>query len=255
MMTKINLLIILALLPLAWAALYCPAEKDLVVAYGNNNGEPQLYNRGWTIKAGGGVATKASFNLLGGWISYNADWSGVPTGVNANIYSISPRFDGSYTSKMYCDGQPATSTKPWCVEVDWIESDGNCGGASTLHTWRGADNSGGCGGWGCGVDYNYGGEASFKMNISFETTGHMTVRYGNKVIGNLSPTPGANDWSSIVSAYSSEGAVVYSTQWVGWVPPAPGCSTSNGDLNAAKMSISNLQISGKVVQGPTPSGC
>eukprot|EP00456_Euglypha_rotunda_P076072 TRINITY_DN7092_c0_g1_i7.p1 TRINITY_DN7092_c0_g1~~TRINITY_DN7092_c0_g1_i7.p1 ORF type:complete len:252 (-),score=17.47 TRINITY_DN7092_c0_g1_i7:105-860(-) len=249
--------LLLLVLPLVLAQrLYCPSANDLVVAYNNTNGAPQIYNGGWSIVAGGAVASKSSFNLLGGWIAYDVDWTGVPTGVNANIYSISPQFnEGSFTNAQYCDGQPATSKKPWCVEADWIESNGYCGGASTLHTWEVSDNSGGCGGWGCGVDYSYNGQAAFKMNVSFDTSGHWTVTHNGQNIGNLSPAPGSNDWDALANAYRTLGAVIYSSQWVGWVPSAPGCDTTNGNLNNAKMAISNIQIYGSVVQGPTPATC
>ena len=49
------------------------------------------------------------------------------------------------------------------------------------------------------------------------------------------------------------GAVVYSSQWVGWVPVSD-CGTS-GNLDDAVYTVSNLKIVGKVLQGPTPTEC
>ena len=85
------------------------------------------------------MATKASFNLLGGFAEFDHDFSAVNDGVNDNIYSISSRLHGDVFSKGadYCDGGGNTS-KPagkggYCLEVDWIESNGKCGGATAIH--------------------------------------------------------------------------------------------------------------------------
>jgi hypothetical protein len=107
---------------------YCPSTNDLTVGYGNAN----LVDRGWVVAGGGSAATKSAFNLLGGFVEFDVDFSNVPTGVNANIYTISPSFGDSFSQANYCDGQGPNGR--WCVEVDWIETDGNCGGATTLHT-------------------------------------------------------------------------------------------------------------------------
>jgi len=253
MKNTITKLLFLVFLPMMLALTsYCPSTNDLVVAYGS----PTISNRGWTIHAGGAVATKAAYNLLGGYVSYTVNWSGVPVGVNANIYSISPKFTGSsFTNAQYCDGQPQSSSHTWCVEADFIETNGNCGGASTLHDWNNTNNNGGCAAWGCAATYNYGGASTFAMNVSFDTSGHWTVTWNNHNIGSLSPTPGTQDWQSITTAYSTRGAVLYSSQWVGWVPAAPNCNTANGNLNAATMVISNLKIVGKIVQGPAATTC
>jgi len=45
------------------------------------------------------------------------------TGVDASIYTISPHFSGSeYVDGDRCDG--AGNDLPWCLEVDWTESNG-----------------------------------------------------------------------------------------------------------------------------------
>jgi hypothetical protein len=96
----------------------------LTAAYGS----PSLYNQGWSVHAGGAAATKAAFNLLGGYVEYDIDFSGVRTGVNANIYTISPAGVSStngFNQNNYCDG--AQTGSKWCIEVDWVESNGNCG--------------------------------------------------------------------------------------------------------------------------------
>jgi hypothetical protein len=102
--------------------LYCPQVDDLTAAYGS----PSIYNQGWSIHAGGAAATKASYNLLGGYVEYDIDFSGVRPGVNSNIYAITPSGISSsgFIQNNYCDSQTGPN---WCLEVDWVESNGNCG--------------------------------------------------------------------------------------------------------------------------------
>jgi hypothetical protein len=220
-----------------------------MVAYGS----PQLQDGGWTIHGNGGAATKAAYNLLGGFVEFDVDFSGVTPGVNANIYTISPSIGGGgYEGGNYCDG--ATNDKPWCLEVDWIETNGNCGGATTLHTKPG-DGPDGCTAWGCRASYHYNGKASFHMRIEHGPDGTWTTIRDGQVInaGSLSPAPGGFDWGVIKSAYESKGAVIYSSEWEGWVP-VEDCGT-HGDLGASHFTISNLRIKGSIVQGPSPRVC
>ena len=185
-------------------------------------------------------------------VEYDIDFSGVPVGVNANIYSISPtNIGGGFAQSDYCDG---AGSAPWCVEVDWIESNGNCGGATTLHTKPGTGNDG-CTAWGCRSNYHYGGKASFHMREEFGSDGTWTTKRDGQTISpsSLSPVPGGVDWSTLKGAYESHGAVVYSSQWVGWVP-VDDCG-GGGNLASAHFSVRNLRIYGAVVQGPTPQPC
>lgn len=174
-------------------------------------------------------------------------------GVNCNIYSISPaNLPGSgFSQANYCDGQGGGTG--WCVEVDWIESNGNCGGQTTLHTRPGTGDNG-CTGWGCEVEYQYGGTTSFHMKQVFGTDGTWTTYRDGVQVGPLNPAPQGYDWSELQSQYSTYGAVVYSSQWVGWVPDS-SCGAGPGNLGGSSFTISNLKITGTVVQGPTPSGC
>ena len=231
---------------------YCPSANDITVAYG----QPNIFDQGWSINGGGAAATKASFNLLGGNVEFDIDVSGVRTGVNANIYTISPNGIGSagFSQNNYCDGaKPAGSQ--WCVEVDWIESNGNCGGQTTLHDIPGPG-SNGCTAWGCASKYHYNGRASFHMKVTFETNGVWNTYRDGELISpsSLSPSPSGADWATLVQHYSQRGAVVYSSQWVGWVP-VDDCGTQSGDLGASAFSVKNLRITGKVLQGPVPRKC
>lgn len=229
---------------------YCPTVSDLTAAYGS----PQLVNQGWTIHGGGAAATKATFNLLGGSVEYDIDVSQVPTGVNSNIYTISPSGVGAggFNQGNYCDG--AKTGAQWCVEVDFIESNGNCGGQTTLHTREGPG-SDGCTAWGCAHGYTYNGKTSFHMKITFGADGTWNTYRDGELISpaTLNPSPQSADTSTLAKFYAAHGAVIYSSQWVGWVPQA-FCGTS-GNLDAATFSIRNLVIRGSVVQGPTPTRC
>jgi len=230
-------------------ATYCPSAADLEA-----NGGAQVFDQGWSIWGGGGASTKSTFNLIGGSVEFDVDFSTCKTGVNCNIYTVSPSGIGSggYAPSQYCDGSKTGSD--WCVEVDWIESNGNCGGASTLHTIEGPGPAG-CTAWGCTIAYHYNGAPSFHMRIDYGTDGSWTTtRNGQVITGpNLAPSPTSNDWNILANAYRAQGALIYSSQWVGWVPTSD-CGTT-GDLSSSGFSIKNLRITGTVVQGPTPTAC
>merc|ERR1712151_1044077 len=57
----------------------------------------------------------------------------------------------------------------------------------------------------------------------------------------------------IKSTYESKGAVIYSSEWEGWVP-VEDCGT-HGNLGGSHFSISNLRIKGSIMQGPNPTRC
>ena len=231
---------------------YCPSANDLTAAYGS----PQIYDQGWTVSGGGAAATKAAFNLLGGQVEFDFDVSGVRTGVNANIYTISPSGIGSggFNQNNYCDGaKPAGSQ--WCVEIDWIESNGNCGGQTTLHDIAGPG-SNGCTAWGCASSYHYNGRTSFHMKITHDANGVWnTYRDGQLISPSMmNPSPSGSDWGTVVQHLSQRGAVIYSSQWTGWVP-VDDCGTQAGDLGASTFSVKNLRVTGVVLQGPEPRQC
>jgi hypothetical protein len=201
------------------------------------------------------VATKSAFNLLGGAVEFDIDFSGVHKGVNANIYTISPTIQASgFNKDDYCDGAEKDQAK-WCMEVDWIESNGDCGGATTLHTMFGPGYPG-CTAWGCRASYHYNGKSSFHMRIEHSTDGTWTTTRDGQVIayGSLDPPPAASDTGVIKSTMENKGAVIYSSLWTGWVP-VDDCGTQPGDLDSSSFSVKNLKINGAVVQGPTPTAC
>jgi len=238
---------------------YCPSANDLTVTWFADQA-PTIVNQGWTTLGGGGVATKTAFNLNGGWVEYDFDVSGVTPGVNSNIYTISPKFSGGeYIPGDYCDGQGVDESgtgvnnqTKFCLEMDWIESNGNCGGATTWHTVPGPGYPG-CTAWGCGAGYRYEGKSSFHMRIEYDEKGAFTAYRNGEMVGPYNPVPETKDWEIIRSIHEKEGSVIVSTQWEGWVP-LDDCG-STGDLANSKFSVSNLKIGASVVQGPVPTLC
>merc|ERR1712194_170687 len=143
----------------------------------------QLQDQGWHVNGNAGAATKAAFNLLGGSVEFDIDFSGVQRGVNANIYTISPSIGGGgYQASNYCDDG---GSKPFCLEVDWIESNGACGGATTLHTNPEKSNN------------------------------------------------PCSSWAYLKSTYESKGAVIYSSEWTGWVPLDGPCGGNAGSADGS----------------------
>lgn len=233
-------------------AVYCPSSADLLVAYGTG---VQLEDGGWSIQGNGGAATKAAFNLLGGFVEFDFDVSNANTGVIPNIYTVSPDgiSGGGFTSDKYCDD--GENDKPDCLEVDWLESNGGCGGATTLHTISGTGD-GACNYWGCRSTYHFG-SSTFHMRVEYSNDGRFTItRDGEQISGDsLSPPASESDWGIVQSTYQSKGAVIYSSQWTGSWVPADFCGGGPGDLDGSHFRISNLRVAGFVVQGPEPSKC
>jgi|ERR1712085_29818 len=225
----------------------CPSVEDLTIAYGT----PQLFNGGWKIEGAGGAATKSAFNLNGGFVEFDMDVSNVDVGVNANLFTISPysfASDHFNNSLDYCD---AASPRKWCMEMDWVEANGHCGAATTIHTKEG----GSCAhAQGCSTTNHFNGTSKFHMKIAYDETGHMTVSRDGEVFADYSPAPDDTTWVLVKSYHEGRGAVIYGSEWVGYVP-VEDCGTTAGDLNNSSYSISNLVISGSVVQGPEPTTC
>jgi len=213
---------------------------------------PTLTDRGWTILGGGGAATKSAFNILGGYVEYDIDLSNVDSGVNANIYTVSPIFSGSEFNKEndYCDG--AQIGADWCMELDWIEANGKCGGAATIHTIEGPGTDG-CTAWGCRQSEHYD-RSKFHMKIEYDQSGAWTITRDGKVLSDFNPAPDGRAWNYMKQMHEERGTVIYSSEWTGWVP-VEDCGTNPGDLYGSSVTISNLVVSGVVVQGPEPTKC
>jgi len=248
-----QLILLSNILAVASADLYCPSAGDLVVAYGDS---VSIQDGGWGIQGDGGAATKAAFNLLGGYVEFDFDVSQANTGVIPNIYTVSPGGigGGGFTNDAYCDD--GENDHPDCLEIDWLESNGGCGGATTLHTVSGTGD-GACNYWGCRSTYSFDGGSTFHMKVEYGNDGKFTItRDGQQISGDgLQPAASGSDWGIVQSNYNNNGAVIYSSQWTGdWVP-ADFCGGGPGDLGGSHFSISNLRVSGSVVQGPEPQKC
>lgn len=210
------------------------------------------------MKGKGAVATKASFNMLGGGAEFDIDFSQVQRGVNANIYTVSPTFGGSFTQSSYCDGSPGYIDKNnWCMEVDWIEANGACGAATTLHTKNQKAGNDGCTAWGCRASYTFNGKASFHMRIEYGTDGTWTtIRDGQTInAGMMSPPPSQESWNVLKSTYESKGGVLYSSEWTGWVPEVDQCGDNAKNTGSSHFTVSNLKVTGSIVQGPQARKC
>jgi len=239
----------------ASAVEYCPKADDFTVAYSPEN--IVIMDRGWSNSGGGGVATKATFNLNGGYVEFDADFRDVRPGVNANLYTVAPTVHGEFYdhSTDYCDGQGENGTEAFCNEMDFIESNGNCAGASTWHTVPGPGMDG-CTAWGCHKEFNYTWTSVFHMRIEYDADGAPKVFRNGVELTDFTPAPRAEDLAIVKKAHEEKGAVIVSTMWVGWVPIEECGSSGNAtDLQASTMNIWNLKISGAVVQGPTPTEC
>ena len=95
------------------------------------------------------------------------------------------------------------------------------------------------------------------MRIDTDMNGVVTVTRDGQVVSiKENGSPLLRDWNKIKADYGSKGAVIYSSQWVGWVPSVNGrCSSTDGKLGSSVFKVSNLKIKGTVVSGPVPNLC
>jgi hypothetical protein len=229
--------------------LYCPASSDFVAAYG---GGVSLQEQGWSVQGDGGAATKAAFNLNGGYVEYDLDVSAAKIGVIPNVYTIFPsNMDSFDHNRHYCDA--AENGKPWCPEIDWVESNGYCGGAAAIHTVPGSG-PGSCNSWGCTADFKHS-SGKIHMRIDYSSGGEMTISRNGEQLQGFSPAATDTDYAVIKQHHEQRGAVIYSSQWTGSWVPVESCGSGPGDIGGSRFSVSNLRIYGSVVQGPTPQRC
>merc|ERR1712071_515877 len=120
-----------------------------------------------------------------------------------------------------------------------------------IHTIEGPG-SDGCTAWGCRVSEHYS-NSKFHMKIDHDANGAWTITRDGNVLSGYNPDP-SGSWAYIKQMHEERGQVLYSSEWTGWVP-VDDCGTDAGDLYGSSFSISNLVISGSVVQGPEPTKC
>merc|ERR1711862_93012 len=220
---------------------YCPTQDDF--GFG---GGVTFHGNGWTIQGSGGVHSKTTWNLNGGYVEFDMDTTGAQGGVNTNLYTTSPD-RGKLQPTNDCDIQGVG--KPTCMEMDIIEMNGNCMAQSTVHTWP--NHNGDCDQGGCWSKQRMGGK--FHVKAEFSNGGWMSVQLNGQRNDHYTPSPSKNSQNYVVQIMNSNGAQIQSSQWVGWVPagPCPG----GGNLGASRFTISNLVVQGSVVQGKQPTRC
>lgn len=191
---------------------------------------------GWSIQGQRRVSSKASFDFSGGGVTWDMDLSQAHNGVNNNFYVTYP-YDENCGLNCYCDsGGNHDSQGRGCAELDWTENNGGCYQATTWHD----DESGGDGP-GYGGSGGLGG-GTVPCSAQYSADGsHVDINIG----GN------SNSGNGQTGVLQSKGAVIYSSQWVGWVPGDCG----GGDLGSSVYAVKNMKITGRVVQGPEPRRC
>jgi hypothetical protein len=154
--------------------------------------------------------------------------AGAHGGVNNNFYITFPSSVGNY-----CDSGGTGG----CAELDFAENNGNCISATTFHT-----------------DPNGGDKDGTQYTGHISSNVHVRAEW-NSGGDQLSVTVNGNHYSGVGNPgneLKSRGAVLYSSQWTGWVP---GNCGGDGNLGASTFSVSNLKIQGTVIQGPEPRKC
>jgi len=153
------------------------------------------------------------------------DLSSSHGGVNNNFYVTYPH-QPNCGINCYCD----SGATGGCAEIDFTENNGGCYQASTWHEDpSGGDKSGhgGSGGMSGGV---------VRMKATYSNDGNrVDVQIGGNHYGG----------NGLASQMSQYGAVIYSSQWVGWVP---GNCGGDGNLQASSFAVSDVKITGRVVQ-------
>jgi len=250
--------------------MYCPANENDMNVPEYQKDQVKFINDGWEITGGTRVSTKTSFNLLGGFIEFDMNTRRANGGVNNNIYTISPDRDmvGSTT---YCDIQGDPKKDKFCMELDILENNGNCGYSSTWHTTIGWDHhhcdQGGC----ANVGYLPQDGETFHVKSTYREDGFWLVTMNGKPLhpNNYEANVLSKwDYDFVKKNMNDVGAAIVSSQWEGWVPWDPSqekdskCQTSADKLPNAKQlldssvfAISNLKVYGKVSHGPEPTKC
>lgn len=255
---KLQMLGVLAMLsaPLAHGELYCPGNQQDM----NNEapgGDVTFANGGWTVKGDGRVSSKTAWNLLGGSMEWDMDVSRVANEVNTNFYTSSPD-KPNCGSACYCDIQKSASGKASCMELDFIENNGQCAMATTLHTFAtdGKPNNSDCDRWGCATGQRLPSGGKLHVKASIAEDGTVIVTLNGAAPGAFSPVPSAQSNQVIVDTMKSVGAVIESSQWFGWAPSESSCPTGDkSGLDDSILVVSNVVVNGTVVQGPEPRKC
>lgn len=126
------------------------------------------------------------------------------------------------------------------MEMDIVEANGNCAMQTTWHT--DPDTNGGCDEGGCGVIGFIPQSGKFHMNATFDSGGTMRTFLNGEYLEDYSPTPDDEAKQTVVDTMRRVGAVLWSSQWSGWVPAGENCPGYNGQLSSSSFSVSNLMV-------------
>merc|ERR1711871_1221285 len=151
---------------------FCPQSQDM----NNEYGDVQFDANGWTFTGDARVSSKASWNLLGGYVAFDMDVTGVAAEVNTNLYTSSMS-QPNCGEKCYCDIQKSPSGKPSCMEMDFVENNGRCAMATTIHTFAtdGTPNNPNCDRWGCGSSLGLPSTGKFHVHAAFAMDGTLLL--------------------------------------------------------------------------------
>lgn len=165
-------------------------------------GNVQWSDNGWTIQGQRRVSSRASFDFSGGGAEWDFDLSGAHGGVNNNFYVTYP-WEENCGISCYCDsGGNHDSQGRGCAEMDWTENNGGCFQATTWHDPEDGSDLGGYGGSG-GISSQFHGSVKYNGDGS-----HVDITMGGNHY----------DGNGQTHAMQNYGAVIYSSQWQGWVP-------------------------------------
>merc|ERR1711976_345939 len=81
----------------------------------------------------------------------------------------------------------------------------------------------------------------------------MTVFFDGSKVEVVHPVPSSAARDYVKQTLIQKGAQIQSSQWVGWVPQ--GNCPGGGNVHTSTFSITNITVSGTVVQGHTPRLC
>lgn len=214
---------------------YCPdPEQDFQVEREPGaQGTVTWSDSGWSIQGWLRLSSKASFDFTNGGATWEMDLSQAHGGVNNNFYVTYPGEENCGIN-CYCDSGGSVAG---CAELDWTENNGGCFQATTWHDDAAGGDHGGYGGNG-GLS---GGTIQCSAQYSADGSSVDITIGGNHANGNAQ-----------TAQMQSRGAVIYSSQWVGWVPGSCG---GDGNLDASVYAVKNIRLKGRVVQGPEPRRC
>lgn len=215
--------------------LYCPnPEQDFQIEREPAaQGQVTWSDDGWSIQGWLRLSSKASLDFSGGGATWEMDLSGAHGGVSNNVCITYPS-QPNCGIDCYCDSGGRVAG---CAELDWTENNGGCFQATTWHDDASGDDHTGYGKSGglCG------GIIQCSTQYSADGSHVDIVIDGNRASGNGQATE-----------MQSKGAVLITSQWVGWVPGECG---GDCNLDASVYAVRNLRLRARVVQGPEPRRC